>query len=202
MVSYIGLLSLCYFSCEAAPLRQGDRAWGGWAPRPSHSQQRKAVIPLLQEPVSAASVRILEVLTGTRCEDCHYFCTLPLGLVVAPSCMLNAELVSGHNQQEHETRHGPTSRIKWAIETGDGTDETVVKLEGRKFWSKNDGNPLLCNFVCTSMGRHVHIDYCRGDPCDNPGTQHINQRMAPDPDHAKDWITHDLHWRRMGKRIL
>jgi len=48
------------------------------------------------------------------------------------------------------------------------------------------------------MGRHVHIDYCRGDPCDNPETQHINERMVPNPDQPKDWITHGLHWRRMG----
>jgi hypothetical protein len=51
------------------------------------------------------------------------------------------------------------------------------------------------------MGRHVHIDYCRGDPCDNPETQHINERMVPSPDQPKDWITHGLHWRRMGEFV-
>ena len=142
------------------------------------------------------------VLTGTRCETCGYLCTLPLGLVVTPSSVLVAELVSGHSQQEHETRHGPASRTRWAVESGDAIDETILELEGRKFSSNDAGPPMLCNFVCTSMGRHVHIDYCRGDPCDNPETQHINQRMVPDPDHAKDLITHGLHWRRMGKPVL
>ncbi|KAI0297435.1 hypothetical protein BC826DRAFT_166673 [Russula brevipes] len=115
----------------------------------------------------------------SRCETCGYLCTLPLG----------------HPQQEHETRHGSMSRTRWAI---DGPDGTSLELEGRKFSSNDDGAPMLCNLVCTSMGRHVHIDYCRGDPCDNPETQHINERMVPNPDEPKDWITHGLHWRRMG----
>jgi len=108
----------------------------------------------------------------------------------------------GHSQQEHEARHGPvhwpTSHTRRAIKVEDGIDETNLELEGRKFSSNNDGAPLLCNFVCTSMERHVHIDYCRGDPCHNPEIQHINRRMVPNPDQAKDWITHGLHWRRMG----
>ena len=60
MVSYIGLPSLRCFSCEAAPLRQDDRAWGGWTPRPSQSQQRKATIPLLREPVSTVRSELWE----------------------------------------------------------------------------------------------------------------------------------------------
>ena len=203
MVPYVSLLSVRYLSCEEAPLRQDDRAWRGWTPRPSHSQQREAAIPLLREPVSTVlSVRILEALTGPRCETCGYLCTLPLGLVVVPGDVLVAELVLGHTQQEHETRHGSMSRTRWAIEDGDGIDETILELEGRKFSSNDDGAPMLCNLVCTSMGRHVHINYCRGDPCDNPETQHINQRMVPNPDQPKDWITHGLHWRRMGKPVL
>jgi len=108
--------------------------------------------------------------------------------------VLVAKLDLGHSQEEHEARHGPahwsTSRTRWDIKAGDGTDETILELEGRKFSSNNDGAPLLCNFVCTSMERHVHINYCRGDPCDSSETQHIHQRMVPDPAHAKDWITH------------
>jgi hypothetical protein len=109
-----------------------------------------------------------------------------------------ADVIVGHPQQEHETRHGSMSRTRWAI---DGPDGTSVELEGRKFSSNDDGAPMLCNLVCKSMGRHVHIDYCRGDPCDNPEAQHINERMVPNPDQEKDWITHGLHWRRMGTLI-
>ena len=86
------------------------------------------------------------------------------------------------------------SRTRWAIE---GPDGTSLELKGRKFSSNDDGAPMLCNLVCTSMGRHVHIGYCRGDPCDNPETEHIKERMVPRPDEPKDWITHGLHWRRM-----
>jgi hypothetical protein len=109
-----------------------------------------------------------------------------------------ADFILGHPQQEHETRHGSMSRTRWAI---DGPDGTSVELEGRKFSSNDDGAPMLCNLVCKSMGRHVHIDYCRGDPCDNPEAQHVNDRMVPNPDQAKDWITHGLHWRRMGTLV-
>jgi hypothetical protein len=91
------------------------------------------------------------------------------------------------------------SRTRWAI---DGPDETSLELEGRKFSSNDDGAPMLCNMVCKSMGRHVHIDHCRGDPCDNSETQHINERMVPNLDQPKDWVTHGLYWRRMGKLII
>ena len=60
---------------------------------------------------------------------------------------------------------------------------------------------MLCNLVCTSMGRHVHIDDCRGDPHD-PEAVHINERIVPNPEKDKDWITHGLHWRRMGKFVI
>ena len=62
--------------------------------------------------------------------------------------------------------------------------------------------PLLCNLVCKSIGRHVHIDYCRGDPHNNPEVLHINERMDPNPDKAKDWVTHSLYWRRMGEPVV
>jgi hypothetical protein len=51
------------------------------------------------------------------------------------------------------------------------------------------------------MGRHVHIDYCRGEPHDNPEVLHINEIMVPNPDQEKDWITHGLHWRRTGELV-
>jgi hypothetical protein len=60
---------------------------------------------------------------------------------------------------------------------------------------------MLCTLVCTSMGRHGHIDYGRGEPHDNPQVLHIDERMVPNPDQDKDWITHGLHWRRSGKLV-
>ena len=105
---------------------------------------------------------------------------------------------SGHIQQEHETSHGSMSRTRWAV---DGPEGTCIELGGRKFSSNDDGAPMLCNLVCASMGRHVHIDYCRGNLHDNSEVLHIDERIVPHPDQAKDWITHRLHWRRMGEFV-
>ncbi|KAH9047121.1 hypothetical protein EDB84DRAFT_1462824 [Lactarius hengduanensis] len=118
----------------------------------------------------------------TRCQSCGYFCTLPLG----------------HTQQEHETSHGSMTQTRWAI---DGPDDTGLELGGRKFSSNDEGAPMMCSLVCSSMGRHVHIDYCRAGenaPCDGAEVQHINARMVPNPDKPKDAITHSLYWRRKG----
>ena len=90
------------------------------------------------------------------------------------------------------------SQTRWAV---DGSEENYIELDGRKFSSNDHGGPMFCNTVCTSMGRHVHVDYCRGEPHDNPEVLHINERILPDPDQNKDWITHSLHWRRMGEFV-
>ena len=113
------------------------------------------------------------------------------------SSSFQANSSSGHTQQEHETRHGSMSRTRWAV---DGPEGSTIELGGRKFSSNDDGAPMLCNMVCTSMGRHVHIDDCRGDPHD-PEVLHINEKIVPNPEREKDWITHDLHWRRMGEFV-
>ena len=89
------------------------------------------------------------------------------------------------------------TQTRWAV---GGPDGTTLELGGRKF-SNDEGAPMMCNLVCTSMGRHVHIDYCRteeGGRCDGAEVQHINERMTPNPNYPKDAITHSLHWRRMG----
>ncbi|KAF8260139.1 hypothetical protein EI94DRAFT_1897819 [Lactarius quietus] len=117
----------------------------------------------------------------TRCGNCGYFCTLPLG----------------HTQHEHETSHGSMTETRWAV---DGPDGVSLELGGRKFSSEDDGAPMMCNLVCSSMGRHVHIDYCRAGangPCDGGDVQHIKSKMVPDLDRPKDAITHSLYWRRM-----
>ncbi|KAH9164611.1 hypothetical protein EDB89DRAFT_2247116 [Lactarius sanguifluus] len=117
-----------------------------------------------------------------RCENCNYFCTLPLG----------------HQQREHETSHGSMTQTRWAV---DGPDGTSLELGGRKYSSNDEGAPMMCNLVCSSLGRHVHIDYCRAGEdgtCDGAEVQHIGARINPSPDKAKDWVTHGLSWRRTG----
>ncbi|KAL4072279.1 hypothetical protein J3A83DRAFT_4092477 [Scleroderma citrinum] len=118
-----------------------------------------------------------------RCENCGYFCTLPLG----------------HPQQEHETRHGSMSRTRWTI---DGDDTEALEVEGRRFSTNDEGAPMMCNLLCQALGRHVHIDYCRSDDeaacTGNDEIQHIDKRLLPDPDRPKDYVTHSLFWKRSG----
>lgn len=56
--------------------------------------------------------------------------------------------------------------------------------------------------VCQELGRHLHIDYCftpADEPrCAQPGLEHIHTLMLPEPTRAKDWVTHELYWRRRG----
>ncbi|TFK93593.1 hypothetical protein K466DRAFT_91996 [Polyporus arcularius HHB13444] len=122
---------------------------------------------------------------NARCPDCGYYCTLPLG----------------HTQQEHETLHGSMSKTSWAVE---GPDGTVLEVNGRRFGQNDDGAPMLCSMYCRSLGRHVHVDWCRraNDPagCGGPEHAHILVHMQPRPSEAKDWITHRLYWERTGFR--
>ncbi|KAG1768958.1 hypothetical protein EDD22DRAFT_843764 [Suillus occidentalis] len=118
-----------------------------------------------------------------RCEHCGYYCTLPLG----------------HPQQEHETRHGSMSSSRWVV---DGPDDTGLEVEGRRFSSNDEGTPMMCNLVCQAVGRHVHVDYCRASDTfacrGNTEVQHISKRLMPNPERAKDYVTHNLFWRRAG----
>ncbi|KAH8986525.1 hypothetical protein EDB86DRAFT_2809505 [Lactarius hatsudake] len=119
----------------------------------------------------------------SRCENCNYYCTSPLG----------------HNQREHETSHGSMTQTRWAV---DGPDGTSLELAGRKFSSNDGGAPMMCNLVCSSQGRHVHIDYCRSggsSTCRDTEVQHLSTRIAPDMYRPKDFVTHGLSWRRMGR---
>ena len=107
----------------------------------------------------------------------------------------------GHPQQEHETRHGSMSRTRWTV---DGPDDTaVLEVEGRRFSTNDEGAPMMCNLFCQTLGRHVHIDYCRSDDeaacTGNDEIQHIHSRLLPDPDRPKDYVTHSLFWKRSGK---
>lgn len=55
--------------------------------------------------------------------------------------------------------------------------------------------------LCSALGRHAHIDYCRtqpGDVCHGNGYEHVPTSILPHPDMAKDFISHELHWRRTG----
>ncbi|KAL4249106.1 hypothetical protein ABKN59_005757 [Abortiporus biennis] len=71
----------------------------------------------------------------TRCQQCGYFCTLPLG----------------HSQQEHDTSHGSMSRTRWVVE---GPEGTVIEVDGHKFGASDNGAPMLCSMI--DFKCHVH----------------------------------------------
>ncbi|KAJ1300986.1 hypothetical protein OPQ81_003410 [Rhizoctonia solani] len=117
-----------------------------------------------------------------RCPSCQYLCTLPLG----------------HPQQLHETSHGSMTTTQWAIQ---GTSQDArYELNGRNFGIGDEGAPMLCHLVCSAQGRHAHIDFCREpDNCRGGAElEHISDRMHPEPDRPKDWISHRLKWARSG----
>ncbi|KAJ1300985.1 hypothetical protein OPQ81_003409 [Rhizoctonia solani] len=118
-----------------------------------------------------------------RCPNCEYLCTLPLG----------------HGQQLHETSHGSMITTQWVLQPEEDDSDPVYELQGRKFGSGDEGAPMLCNLVCAEQGRHAHIDFCR-DPgsCSSTDCEHIMERMHPDPDREKDWISHATFWARTG----
>jgi len=94
------------------------------------------------------------------------------------------------------------SSTRWAVQ---GPDGATVEINGRKFSANDSGAPMMCNTVCLSLGRHIHIDYCRSNSgdgvpnCENADVEHLPTAMLPEPDRAKDAITHSLFWRRNGK---
>ena len=107
-------------------------------------------------------------------------------------------LSKGHPQREHETSHGSMSRVKWSVE---GPEDAVFEVNGHKFGTNDDGAPMMCNLYCADLGRHTHVDYCRSEnpvSCSGAEIQHMSARLRPNPERAKDWITHSLHWKRLG----
>jgi hypothetical protein len=96
------------------------------------------------------------------------------------------------------------TQTRWAV-TSDNADETDLEIEGRRFSSNDEGGPMMCNLVCSSMGRHIHIDYCRTEdemPCEGAELQHIETQMVPNTQRPKDAVTHSLYWRRMGTLVI
>ncbi|KAG9308631.1 hypothetical protein JVU11DRAFT_11582 [Chiua virens] len=104
-----------------------------------------------------------------------------------------------HSEKEHETSHGSMSNVRWSI---DAPDEEGFEVDGRIYATNDEGAPMMCNLVCKTLGRHVHIDYCRaktpGECRANNEIQHVANKMRPEPDKPKDFLTHNLFWRRSG----
>ncbi|KAG8901724.1 hypothetical protein FRC00_005051 [Tulasnella sp. 408] len=105
----------------------------------------------------------------------------------------------GHPQAEHNTAHGSMELTAWAVE---GNNDAVIEVHGRRFAAQDNGAPQLCSSICTNLGRHAHIDYCRTEKgqCREEESEHITPRMLPNLDRPKDWISHKVFWARTGFR--
>ncbi|GBC07437.1 hypothetical protein RclHR1_07470002 [Rhizophagus clarus] len=115
-----------------------------------------------------------------KCQFCEYFCTLPYG-----------------HKQIHDTRHGNMTQTEF---TGESNE---FEYAGHKLRVGDQGVFVLCNLHCKDLGRHRHIDYCQSaENCKlgNQGQdiQHINEKVHPNPDKSKDFISHKLFWERTG----
>ena len=95
------------------------------------------------------------------------------------------------------------SNVRWSV---DGPDEEGLEVDGRRFSTNDEGVPMMCSLVCKELGRHAHIDYCRAKtPAEcrvNNEVEHITKKLRPEPDRPKDFLTHNLFWKRSGKSIL
>jgi len=115
-----------------------------------------------------------------KCQFCEYFCTLPYG----------------HAQILHNTTHGNMTQTEF---TG---EDNEFEYAGHKLKVGDQGTFVLCNVHCKDLGRHRHIDYCQNEENCKSGQdiQHIKERVHPNPDIPKDFISHKLFWERTGFR--
>ncbi|KAI0089043.1 hypothetical protein BDY19DRAFT_993275 [Irpex rosettiformis] len=95
-----------------------------------------------------------------------------------------------HVQQLHETSHGSMSRTRWAVE-----DNSSVEVNGRRFGTNDDGAPMMVNKLGSASHSMLLKRYAVFDGAD---LQHISSPMAPEPNRAKDFVSHSLHWARLG----
>ena len=103
----------------------------------------------------------------------------------------------GHPQQEHDTLHGSMEQTTWFLEE----ERESVDVGGHKYGSGDSGASMLCSLVCRSMGRHVHVADCiageHGQCAGGAEVEHI-ATMRRNGVKARDWVTHNLYWRKSG----
>jgi hypothetical protein len=105
----------------------------------------------------------------------------------------------GHPQQEHDTRHGSMEHTTWFLEE----EKEGIEVGGHKYGSGDSGAPMLCSLVCKSLGRHAHIAGCvagENDQCAGGAeVQHVTSTRQMGRGVAKDWVTHNLYWKKSGQ---
>ncbi|CAB4389102.1 unnamed protein product [Rhizophagus irregularis] len=102
--------------------------------------------------------------------------------------------------QTHDTGYGIMTQTEF---TG---EDNEFEYAGYKLRVGDQGTFFLCNLFCKGLGRHRHIDYCQNvinckDGNQGRDIQHINEKVLPNPDKPKDFISHISHklfWKRTG----
>lgn len=157
---------------------------------------RMHILWIAMLPTSAKRLA-LNADTSANCPTVGFFPPSMQG----PSCgsgPLNSFYNAGHPQREHETAHGSMQKAIWSIE---GSEGSTIEMEGHRFGAQESGAPQLCFMYCKHLGRHAHIDFCRNSLayCQEADTEHALERIRPEPDIPKDWVSHRLYWARMGR---
>ncbi|KAG8900443.1 hypothetical protein FRB99_006039 [Tulasnella sp. 403] len=169
-----------------------------YAENPVPLTRKKAVKVVVRSPaiMKMANTFVRPEPTNAECDatykqSSHRMAKPTIVPVGAPS--------HSHLQAEHDTAHGSMEHTSWVIE---GATGVTIEVQGRKFSSQDNGALQLCSSVCRNLGRHAHIDYCRNmkGQCQEPESEHIKERMLPNPDRPKDWVSHKVFWARTGFR--
>ncbi|TCD67573.1 hypothetical protein EIP91_012270 [Steccherinum ochraceum] len=164
----------------------------------SLGDMRRFSIPSIHKSLSATRVSCVFPPERRRMKENIFIAQSEMYSTSVRLAASNVVITVRFHWQEHETSHGSMSRTKWAV---DGPDGTIVEVNGRRFGSRDDGAPMLCSMYCRDMGRHVHIADCRSADsrnCSGAGIEHIVSRIQPNPERAKDFVSHALFWRRTG----
>jgi hypothetical protein len=125
---------------------------------------------------------------------CPLVCVTPLRYKVT-----STNRFAGHPQQEHDTRHGSMEQTTWFLEE----EREGIEVGGHKYGSGDSGAPMLCSLVCKSLGRHAHITDCiageNGQCAGGAEMQHVKPTRQVVRGVAKDWVTHNLYWKKSGQ---
>lgn len=152
--------------------------------------------------------------TLQRCDNCGYFCTLPLSgfrVLFPPVHRLTCPQIIRRRSTTPDTvlcpRQDGLSQARTRPSSSMAASLAMRMTVPLCLYEILILPPFLpyvahqCSMVCKEMGRHSHIDFCRSSDhatCKGTDIEHIRSRLEPEPTKAKDWVSHKLHWQRTG----
>ncbi|KAJ3120912.1 hypothetical protein HK098_004124 [Nowakowskiella sp. JEL0407] len=118
--------------------------------------------------------------------------------IKCPGCLNYCKLPTGHTSL-HDTDHGNMVNAHFA-----GAAGSKYMLDNFIYSAGNDARVFLCSTFCNNLGRHKHITFCEENRCTKVESRnaykHIDtkDKIYPEPDRQKDYISHVEFWRRSG----